>query len=263
MLMQCGEKDPFVDDTVIFAGRVREAKRARKVELDLALEGKSARFGEALKMTAATTATAADGPRLAAMKLERDRLARESENDWVEMVLFSDWSHGYLQMPALMREAAVAIEELAEWIGEAFERHAAHETGAKDVKGYTARPKRGSPPAPKRELVVASPLPSETETDDPLTFVSKKLRDSARNPRKSTGSSGSETTLRNESNEAVKAPIPLINGIQEIKKTQPVVASPPRVGTPGRGVPGTKAGQTISETELMRRRRLLDSHVFE
>lgn len=26
LLMVCGEKDPFVDDTVIFAGRVREAK---------------------------------------------------------------------------------------------------------------------------------------------------------------------------------------------------------------------------------------------
>jgi len=35
LLMQCGEKDPFVDDTVIFAGRVREAKRARKIESTL------------------------------------------------------------------------------------------------------------------------------------------------------------------------------------------------------------------------------------
>ena len=25
--MMCGEKDPFVDDTVIFAGRIRQAKR--------------------------------------------------------------------------------------------------------------------------------------------------------------------------------------------------------------------------------------------
>ena len=30
LLMTCGEKDPFVDDTLIFAGRVREAKRARR-----------------------------------------------------------------------------------------------------------------------------------------------------------------------------------------------------------------------------------------
>ena len=34
LLMTCGEKDPFVDDTLIFAGRVREAKRARRAELE-------------------------------------------------------------------------------------------------------------------------------------------------------------------------------------------------------------------------------------
>ena len=102
LLMQCGEKDPFVDDTVIFAGRVREAKRARKIELDLALSGKSARFGESLRMSSV------DGhsdSKSSDMKRERDKLASEVESDWVQMVLFSDWSHGYLQMPTLMTEA--------------------------------------------------------------------------------------------------------------------------------------------------------------
>lgn len=102
LLMQCGEKDPFVDDTVIFAGRVREAKRARKVELDLALSGKSARFGENLWSNSSGLLSPA---LLVGMKRERDRLASESEDDWVKMVLFSDWSHGYLQMPSLMPEA--------------------------------------------------------------------------------------------------------------------------------------------------------------
>jgi len=102
LLMQCGEKDPFVDDTVIFAGRVREAKRARKVELDLALSGKSARFGESLRMSSL------DHPHSRStteMKRERDKLASESESDWVQMVLFAGWSHGYLQMPLLLSEA--------------------------------------------------------------------------------------------------------------------------------------------------------------
>ena len=102
LLMQCGEKDPFVDDTVIFAGRVREAKRARKVELDLALSGKSARFGESLRMSCVDNL---DSKNSAEMKRERDKLAGEEESDWVQMVLFSDWSHGYLQMPTLMTEA--------------------------------------------------------------------------------------------------------------------------------------------------------------
>ena len=106
LLMQCGEKDPFVDDTVIFAARVREAKRARKVELELALSGKSARFGEALRMTTASKNDGhIDGKSAAEMKKERDKLCREDESDWVQMVLFSEWSHGYLQMPTLMNEA--------------------------------------------------------------------------------------------------------------------------------------------------------------
>ena len=103
LLMQCGEKDPFVDDTVIFAGRVREAKRTRKVELDLALSGKSARFGESLRMSCVDGQS--DSKRSAEMKRERDKLASEVESDWVQMVLFSEWSHGYLQMPTLMTEA--------------------------------------------------------------------------------------------------------------------------------------------------------------
>ena len=103
LLMQCGEKDPFVDDTVIFAGRVREAKRARKIELDLALSGKSARFGESLRMSNAESLLETKAS--AEARREREKLASESESDWVQMVLFSDWSHGYLQMPTLMSEA--------------------------------------------------------------------------------------------------------------------------------------------------------------
>ena len=88
LLLTCGEKDPFVDDTVIFAGRIREAKRARKQEL---LRGKGPGVG--LRMSS-PPASSAD-----------ERLMSETEDDWVQMVLFSDWSHGYLQMPALMTEA--------------------------------------------------------------------------------------------------------------------------------------------------------------
>ncbi|KAJ2985285.1 hypothetical protein NUW54_g10199 [Trametes sanguinea] len=53
LLMSCGEKDPFVDDTLIFAGRVRKAKRARRADLERILAGKSALHGEHLRMSAA------------------------------------------------------------------------------------------------------------------------------------------------------------------------------------------------------------------
>lgn len=120
LLMQCGEKDPFVDDTVIFAGRIREAKRARKMELDLALSGKSVMFGEGLRMSSMDSDL---GERKTAeMRKEREKLGKETENDWVEMVLFSDWSHGYLQMPTLLNEGRGVIEELGEWIVQTFEK---------------------------------------------------------------------------------------------------------------------------------------------
>ena len=103
LLLQCGEKDPFVDDTVIFAGRVREAKRARKAELELAICGKSARFGEGPGVRERPGSL--DDKGFADLQRERDKLARETEEDWVQMVLFSDWSHAYLQMPGIMSEA--------------------------------------------------------------------------------------------------------------------------------------------------------------
>lgn len=102
LLLQCGEADPFVDDSVVFAGRVREAKRERKRELDLALSGKSARFGESLRISGTDNPSDA---RKTAMRRERDKLARETEDDWAQIDIFAEWSHGYLQMPLIMPEA--------------------------------------------------------------------------------------------------------------------------------------------------------------
>ncbi len=105
LMIQCGEKDPFVDDSVIFAGRIREAKRARKIELELALSGKSARFGEDSRPQGIDIRGVRGVSSVEQMKRETDRLGRESENDWVELVLLADWSHGYLQMPTLVPSA--------------------------------------------------------------------------------------------------------------------------------------------------------------
>ncbi|THH15139.1 hypothetical protein EW146_g5296 [Bondarzewia mesenterica] len=104
LLMHCGEKDPFVDDTIIFAGRVREAKRQRKVEL----------------VQAISTRGGLDGARRQEMQDELARLENETEEDWVQLQVYSDWSHGYLQMPTLMHEARTVINEIADWMDEVF-----------------------------------------------------------------------------------------------------------------------------------------------
>jgi len=167
MLMTCGEKDPFVDDTVIFAGRVREAKRTRKQELERSAGGhKGVRFGENLRMSAAQ----AGRP----IETAEQRLLNENEEDWVQMEILEGWSHGYLQMPPLLREALTAIDHLADWMNETFSTHVAKSgslpqqqrmRGHKKYQGYSAD-------------LGGVPLASETETDrdEVLTFVPKKKR---------------------------------------------------------------------------------------
>ncbi|KAK7005743.1 Alpha/Beta hydrolase protein [Favolaschia claudopus] len=244
ILMQCGEKDPLVDDTVIFAGRVREAKRARKVELDLAISGKSARFGESLRMS--TTETPVD---IAALKMERDRLNRLSEEDWVQLVIWSEWSHGYLQMAALMAEAKGVIEELAEWIDAAFERYSVNTPPILAL----SRRQNSSYTSPRRDSPARKPIPhdsfsasSETETDDSgITFVPKRRT----SPPESLNGNRSPT----EAAALVMSPE---------QEGEPLIGHA-RVGSDMEGRPKAGGGQAISETELMRRRRLLDAHIFE
>ncbi|KAF9010525.1 Alpha/Beta hydrolase protein [Cyathus striatus] len=268
LLMQCGEKDPFVDDTVIFAGRVREAKRARKIELDLALSGKSARFGESIRMSTIEAST--DSRRVAEMKKEREKLAGESENEWVEMVLFSDWSHGYLQMPTLMSEARAVIDDIGEWIEDSFIRRrsqtqenssSSSRNGARDLVTQKERPAVSHLTVPQTSSrgTNISPMTSETETETEsgITFVPKKYQDESRRGSFGGGggksgpavrgySPGSDSTLLGESGSGESAVEPDGDG-----------------GVQGRGNGGRVGGQTISEGELMRRRRLLDAHIFE
>jgi hypothetical protein len=75
VLLVCGEKDPFVDDTVVMAGRIREA-RAQAA-------------GRAI-----------------------DDAGRDDDNDdeWVRMEIMEGWGHGYLQMVALMPEIKGVLE---------------------------------------------------------------------------------------------------------------------------------------------------------
>ncbi|KIJ67977.1 hypothetical protein HYDPIDRAFT_173697 [Hydnomerulius pinastri MD-312] len=284
LLMQCGEKDPFVDDTVIFAGRVREAKRARKAELDLALAGQSAKFGEDLRMSTAQVDAGADGE-IAKMIAERDQLARETEDDWVQMVLFSEWSHGYLQMMGLMSEAKAVVEDLADWIEDAFVRYSGKEERAgkvvDSIDGHATKRRVGSRRNSPQSIaqsptkhgngeatfsrngdVNPSPFTSETETDDSgITFVPRKRLSM-------THGSGSGTPMaysRRSSDDRRDLTHMKPQGHQTPLNEQADSMAPrERESSTPRGGNG-KTGQriTITESELMRRRRLLDAHIFD
>ncbi|KAG1731531.1 Alpha/Beta hydrolase protein [Suillus paluster] len=275
LLMQCGEKDPFVDDTVIFAGRVREAKRARKIELELALSGKSARFGEMLQMS---TAHFENTEGIEKLRKERDQLAKETEDDWVQMVLFSDWSHGYLQMMSLMSEARAVVEDLADWMDDAFVRYSGKESSSSraelklvDTPGTKkTRSRRNSPQSsshsPKRVNGDAdavngkdgspSPFTSETETEDSgITFVARKRLTMTQ------GSSVNSTPPMNSRRGSGELTETVLQTLKTGQKQTETVTTTPQSSTPRGG--NVKIGQRITESELMRRRRLLDAHIFE
>lgn len=84
-----GERDPLVDDTVIFAGRLTKVKEA-----------------------AAHRAWAAEGPDGPGPKFD--------EKDAAEVILLPGVSHGFLQFPTIYPPAWQHLERSAEWIHDLF-----------------------------------------------------------------------------------------------------------------------------------------------
>lgn len=308
LIMSCGEKDPFVDDTLIFAGRVREAKRARRRDLELALVGKSGKYGEHLRMSMHDANR--DDAAHRAMKRELGELKTQTEEDWVQLHIFSDWSHGYMQMAQLMQEARTVINDLADRIDDVF---AAAKRGMRRrddaaAAGHGARKQKLAALTTDGSTPFTSETELETETDDALTFSPRRrsprssfstgarerivgrTRSRSRTPqsgrragdkrangghdRSPTGSDAPAAGEPANGSAHHAASIPL----DVLHRTEAAVAAPANglaagqanavqasipSTPPGGGKPPAKAGQTITESELMRRRRLLDSHLIQ
>jgi hypothetical protein len=87
--MLTGERDPLVDDTVIFAGRLRQAKRADWVTArELGLDWARGEF---------------------------------REEDWVNVDLIPGISHGFLQFVGVFPDGWKYIFRCGKWIAQAFE----------------------------------------------------------------------------------------------------------------------------------------------
>ncbi|KAF9520305.1 hypothetical protein BS47DRAFT_1335907 [Hydnum rufescens UP504] len=119
LLMVCGEKDLFVDDTVVMAGRIREAKRARKVTLrqHASCAGTSGKLDESLRRLIAMHPACTS---VKDLERERERLLGEKDEDWVDVRLLEGWGHGFLLMGSMLSRARHVMDEMADWIGDVF-----------------------------------------------------------------------------------------------------------------------------------------------
>jgi hypothetical protein len=166
----CGERDPFVDDTVIFSGRIREAKRARRAEAESKLQGNTTKFGEGLRMS--STPSQAEKP---------DHILRETDDDWVSTRIIEGWGHGFMQMASLMKEVDPVLREMADWIDESFEKALEAQRDTEEVAAAHAAAKAAfRPDAP----VLLSP--QDTLVQPTSTYV-KPVKDYSESPRRSLG----------------------------------------------------------------------------
>lgn len=114
-----GERDPLVDDTVIFAGRLRQAKAARLLERkEMGLEKESQKF---------------------------------REEDFVEVVLIPGISHGFLQFVGVFPEGWKFIHRCEAWIQEAFERGEVEEERRENGELFSRAGRKRSVTSPVRE----------------------------------------------------------------------------------------------------------------
>lgn len=80
----CGERDPFVDDTVILAGRLRQAKRNRREEARRKAVQQLAQARAGLRMSRTDSHS------------RNDPILQEDEDDWLSMRIIEGWGHGFV-----------------------------------------------------------------------------------------------------------------------------------------------------------------------
>ncbi|KAJ3152576.1 hypothetical protein HDU89_001269 [Geranomyces variabilis] len=128
----CGEKDPFVDDTVVFAGRLRENKlKARKewermmktVQGEKKLNGKQNGSGLHLSFDddmASGTASRSGTPDSSASSTGgiRSHIFSRDPDSMVRVKILEGVSHAFFQMLSLLPEAKQATRLTADWFKE-------------------------------------------------------------------------------------------------------------------------------------------------
>ena len=196
-----------------------------------------------------------------------------------------------MQMAPLMKEARIVINDLADWMGSIFVGQRGR-GGRKLNMIDTSASWRHRRTYGSGFSTTATPMTSETEmeteTDDALMFSTAKKRTppssfsgsqekekSSRWAAKASGKDGPYVKRTWVPSSALPTPRMPANGELDSHRHHPTVVTsvppfasiPPRLATPTQSaalkVGSPKGGQTITESELMRRRRLLDAHLIQ
>ncbi|KKA30682.1 hypothetical protein TD95_003355 [Thielaviopsis punctulata] len=154
-----GERDPLVDDTVIFAGRLRQARRFL--------------FDDVMD-TENASRVADDGYR---------------EADILEVTLLPGVSHGFMQFPTLYPRAWDLLNRSADWIDQSF----------KGAAGIRRREARRRDILERRAAVRAAAATAESSDDEDLPLemarVTPKVRPQLGSFDGGRGRSGSDTVV--------------------------------------------------------------------
>lgn len=166
---------------------------------------------------------------------------------------------------------------MAEWIDHSFLRsapstaycngHRAEKADRQTGNNLMEQPQAEYPPAPSP---LASAYETEVEDEQGITFVAKKYQDEPRRM-------SFNMTVRGHQAAVLTGPDPDGTSFDESARSgkdgsraeRSENGDPRQAKQEGHILEASKpatprqAGQTISETELMRRRRLLDSHIFD
>jgi hypothetical protein len=243
---------------------------------------------------------------------ELSHLEVECDEDWLQMQIFSGWSHGYLQMPALMPEAQIAIDDIATWIEGVFSTvspadsrvpsNSSVQTSASEIEprspylshilpwafhksaagpatsGDTVRVRLGGDTVSRVRIstadvngVASSIYPPEADFEDCVMAIPKVRKEFTMGGDLRREKIWKGVATPNGTTESDRLAVDAILGAKADEKGTPgawqtssrIVRSPPRTpkGFEKSGIVGV-GGQIISESELMRRRRLMDSHMF-
>ncbi|KAL1887138.1 hypothetical protein Cpir12675_006678 [Ceratocystis pirilliformis] len=178
-----GERDPLVDDTVIFAGRLRQARRYL-FDLD-----------------------AADPENISQHHPDDNY----TESDILEMTLLPGISHGFLQFPALYPPAWELLERSAGWIEQSFQ--CSPGIRRREIRRRDFHQRQAAARAALTDYTT-----DEEAEDKPLEMnLKRKLRPQQQSPsaRKGDGASSSDTMVASQQDGLGKAQGVLPNGSNE------------------------------------------------